>query len=195
MKASLRLYQATFIISALVFCRTGIAAGPPLPEQLQQLVSQDPVKSGYFLQCTEQGRASIVNAGDFLLEQGRSIKLNFHEPKPYTITFFKDGTHTRTLPGAKEGKKRHSLLSSLLVSVISFQQAQLEKRFKVNYSGTIQAFYIDLIPKKRVARIIQSLKISGLAGSVSKIQMVAPGGRAITLRFFSEDPPAQNTCE
>ena len=180
----------------MLFLLHEVAAAQPLSlSQLRDQIFSKGTTSGQFLQCTNQGSASIVGSGHFIFEPGKRIELNFEHPNRYTVVFFSNGTQSRTVGGIEQKSPRHSSVGILMFSLMNMRQPFVDSRFETTLNGTLDQFHIGLKPKKRMAKIVQSVEMSGASGSLHKIQIKTGDNRAIAVHLFPTGTPEDATCE
>ena len=185
-------------------CMTGMAAlamlqgiamaQPLLLSQLRDQVVMRGLTSGWFIQCTVHGSTNIIGSGRFSFEPDKLVALNFDRPKRYSIEFFSDGTQLKSVAGIKQKTPRHSPLGGLMFSIINMETSLLEHYFEIDLAGNINRFSILLIPKKRMIRILRSIKISGTSGLVDTIQLTTKNNRVVSVRLFPTKPPTGIAC-
>ena len=181
-------------MAALAMLQSIVMAQPPLLSQLRDQVLMRGLTSGWFIQCTVHGATNITGSGRFSFEPDALVALNFDRPNRYSIEFFSDGTQIKTVAGIRQKTPRRSRLGGLVFSIMNMETSLLDRYFEIGLTGSIDRFSILLIPKKRMMKIIQSIKISGTSGLVDTLQLATRNNRTVSVRLFPTKPPAGTTC-
>lgn len=161
----------------------------------EQIVSRGTV-SGEFVQCIRQGTTITSGNGSFTYEPDRRIALNFAHPNRYSVELIYKGGQIKTITnGIEKRPSEQNPLSGLMFSIMNMKASVLDRRFKVDLRGSTDEFSMLLTPKRRLARLLNSVKLAGSGGMLKSIQIRARDKRIITISLF---PPGQflaATCE
>lgn len=169
------------LLGLMVFQPSAVAQEFGLEDLRNQLVERGEI-SGEFAQCVRQKTTNIFGHGNFNFEPDKQLELNFAYPNLDSMNLaYDEGEFRVVINGVRQAPSRISTFRKLIFSIINLHGSVLNRNFEIDLHGTIEKFDATLKPRKRLAKIVNRIELSGTDGLVKTTHIYARDDRVVTI--------------
>ena len=185
------LVTAKAKLVSLMMClsvSSAVVASNETPEliDISEAISQRGAVVGAFFQCHLQDGYGRKSRGRFEIGPKTGLIWHIIEPVEKKLVINASGL-VESDSGARVGaNKRSSQMGRLINTLTRLRPEEVSKRFDVDIVGEDDDFQLTLDPKRKLARYLTNITISGGKGLVNDIKISMKNGQSTFIAFQPE---------